>query len=227
MARRTKKNGTRGQSRQKGFFLRNGKGQQKMTTTTTGLTTQKSHGLYAMVGLLVVLLAFVAVTFYLITRDSRNEQEWIRLATDLQVQSQQLAKSSSDAVEGITNAFLELGDSRSAIEETMEALKQGDTLKSLPPLPELMSSSVNELGEIWNRMSENASSILDREDQVLKLAGTSADFINIIPEIQAETDNVVRDLTQNDATIDYTAADSQHQQGREDDLGKGDRSPCH
>ena len=88
MARRVKRHGRRGQKPQKGLILKREKGQQKMTTPTTRLTAQKSRGLYAMVGLLVLLLAFVAVTFYLITKDSRNEQEWIRLATDLQVQSQ-------------------------------------------------------------------------------------------------------------------------------------------
>ena len=41
-----------------------------------------------MVVLLVILLVFVAVTFYLLTKASRNEQEWLRHATDLQVQSQ-------------------------------------------------------------------------------------------------------------------------------------------
>jgi len=200
MARKRKPHGSRGQSTQKGFILKREKGQESMTTPTIKLTAQKSRGLYAMVGLLVLLLAFVAVTFYLITRDSRNEQEWIRLATDLQVQSQQLAKSASDAVEGINTAFFELGDSRSAISETMGALKQGDKLKSLPPLPAALSSGVEDLDKVWTRMSTNAESILNREDQVLQLADTSAEFMGVIPELQAETDNVVRDLAQNNAS---------------------------
>jgi flagellar biogenesis protein FliO len=34
---------------------------------------QKSGRLYTLVGFLVILLAFVAVTFFLLTRSSRNE----------------------------------------------------------------------------------------------------------------------------------------------------------
>jgi len=200
MARKAKSHGRRGQSAQKGFILKREKRQESMTIPTIRLTAQKSRGLYAMVGLLVLLLAFVAVTFYLITRDSRNEQEWIRLATDLQVQSQQLAKSAADSVEGLNQAFFELADSRSAISQTMAALKQGDPLKSLPPLPGVMSSGVEELDKVWGRISSNAENILGRETQVLQLAETSAEFMRVIPEIQAETDNVVRDLTQNNAS---------------------------
>ncbi len=125
MARRAKTHGKRGQSPQKGFFLRREKRQQKMRTMNFKTSLLKSSGLYVVVGLLVMLLAFVAVTFYLITNDSRNEQEWIRLATDLQVQSQQLTKSASEAVEGNSQAFFELGDSSGAIAGSMAALKNG------------------------------------------------------------------------------------------------------
>jgi twitching motility protein PilJ len=125
-----------------------------------------------LVGLLVVLLVFVAVTFYLITEESRNEQEWIRLSTDLQVQSQQLAKSASEAAEGSTGAFLDLGDSVEVISIAMTELEFGSTTKSLPPLPDPLSAPLGELNTIWNRMNQNAANILERERQVLELANT-------------------------------------------------------
>jgi len=148
-----------------------------------------------MVGLLVILLAFVAVTFYLITKDSRNEQEWIRLATDLQVQSQQLAKSAGDAVNGNGLAFFELGDARSAIAGSMVALNEGNAVKSLPPLPDALSKSLSDLDKSWGRMSVNATNILERENLVLELATASTEFLNIIPEIQSLTESALRDLT--------------------------------
>ena len=103
------------------------KGQQKMASTNyKPITQQKSGRLYAMVGFLVLLLAFVAVTFFLITKESRNEQEWIRLATDLQVHSQQLAKSAAESVEGKSSAFIQLGDSAGTISDAVDVLKNGD-----------------------------------------------------------------------------------------------------
>ena len=200
MAQRAKSRLRKSHSRQKGFLLRREKGQQKMTSTTyKPATQQKSGRLYAMVGFLVLLLAFVAVTFFLITKESRNEQEWIRLSTDLQVHSQQLAKSATEAVEGNSNAFIQLGDSTGVISDAVETLKNGDKLRSLPALPGVMSDTLSDLDRKWIRMDANANSILDRETLVLDLATASTSFIRAIPEIQELTDQAVRELTKSNA----------------------------
>jgi len=200
VARRTKSRLRNDQSRQKGFFLRRDKGQEQMTSTDIKPTTQQKSGLlYAMVGFLVLLLAFVAVTFYLITKQSRNEQEWIKLATDLQVHSQQLAKSSAEAVEGNNSAFVQLGNSAGIISEAVDDLKYGDSRSSLPPLPQAMSETLPELDRNWARMDSNANSILDRKSLVLELAAASTSFIQVIPKIQELTDQAVRELTKSNA----------------------------
>ncbi|NCF61344.1 MAG: hypothetical protein GWP58_00710 [Gammaproteobacteria bacterium] len=170
-----------------------------MTPTNFKPSTQKSGRLYAMVGFLVILLAFVAVTFFLITKESRNEQIWIRLSTDLQVHSQQLAKSAAEAVEGHSASFVQLGDSRGTIADAVDALKNGDSTRSLPPLPGAMAQTLTELDKTWSRMDANASSILDREELVLDLAASSKSFIQVIPEIQELTDQAVRELTRGNA----------------------------
>ena len=134
-----------------------------MTTANFESSARRSAGLYALVGLLVILLVFVAITFYLITKDSRNEQEWIRLLIDLQVQSQQLSKSASEAVEGSSSAFLELVDSIEIISIAMTSLKEGNADKSLPSLPDPLSAPLIELNKTWSRMSKNAANILEQE----------------------------------------------------------------
>jgi twitching motility protein PilJ len=199
MARRVKSHGRKGRSPQKGFFFKREKGQQTMTTSKFKVLIRKSGGLYAPVGLLVILFVFVAVTFYLITKDSHNEQEWVSLSTDLQVQSQQLAKSASEAVEGSSSAFLDLSDSRSMISSAMTSLKNGNSGKSLPALPTSLSAPLGELDKTWRRMSTNAAKILEREVLVKELAAASSEFMTAIPQIQTLTDNAVRDLTRGGA----------------------------
>ena len=81
MARHKKSKLGRNKSRQHGFLFRREKGQKRMTTSANGNTPQKSGRLYAMVAFLVLLLAFVAVTFIMLTREARNEQNWIRRST--------------------------------------------------------------------------------------------------------------------------------------------------
>jgi twitching motility protein PilJ len=185
--------------RQRGFLLRRENGQQNMKRKSTKPSVQKSGRLYALVGFLVVLLAFVAITFFLITKESRNQQEWIRLSTDLQVHSQQLAKSAAEAVEGNSSAFLQLGDSAGLISDSVDALKHGDPLRSMPALPSSMATTLTALDKIWIRMDTNANSILDREALVLDLAAASSSFTLAIPEIQELTDKAVRELTQGGA----------------------------
>jgi twitching motility protein PilJ len=197
MARRAKlrrKNG----SRQRGFLGKQEQEQQTMTTEYKP-ATQRSGSLYAMVGFLVLLLIFVAVTFFLITKQSRNEQVWIRLSTDLQVHSQQLAKSAAEAVEGNTGSFVQLGDSTGIISDAVSALKDGDSVQHVPALPASMSDTLDGLTRTWSRMNTNAKSILDREALVLDLATASKSFIQVIPEIQELTDTAVRELTRNGA----------------------------
>jgi twitching motility protein PilJ len=202
MARRTESRLRENHWRQKGFFLRRGKGQQKMTSTNfKPAAQQKSGRLYAMVGFLVLLLAFVAVTFFLITKESRNEQEWIGLSTDLQVHSQQLAKSASEAVEGDSNAFIQLGDSANTISDAVISLKYGDQIRSLPALPGALSDTLARLDRKWTRMEVNAKSILDREAQVQDLTASSQSFIAVFPEIQELTDQAMRELTSSNAPV--------------------------
>ena len=166
-----------------------------MTSTAFKPAAQRSYRLYMMVFFLVVLLTFVAITFFLITRDSRNEQEWIRLSTNLQVHSQQMAKSSAEAVEGTRGAFLLLGDSVGIISDAVDALKDGDTTRRLPALPGALAPTLTDLDETWNRMRANADSILDRESRVLELAEASDAFIDVVPQIQELTDRAIRELT--------------------------------
>ena len=199
MARRAKSRGRKARSPQKGFFLKREKEQQTMTTSKFRYLVRKSGEIYVLLGVLVILLVFVAVTFYLITKDSRNEQEWIRLSTDLQVQSHQFAKSASEAIKGSSSAFLDLSDSRSMISSAMTSLKNGDSDKSLPALPTSLSVPLDELSDTWNHMSTNVAKILKNEFLVHELVMASSEFMQAIPKIQTLTDNAVRALTRGGA----------------------------
>jgi twitching motility protein PilJ len=197
LQRRFRRN--RGQSTQKGYFLKldregpqAGDGRAKAEHTRPKL-------LYLLVGLLVVLLAFVAVTFYLITRDSRHQQEWIGHSTNIQVLSQQMTKSATEAAEGTLIAFFELGDARGEITHAMNSLREGDPVRALPPLPPAIREPLSALDATWQRMDRNARTIIEREALIMDLSKASAAFIDVLPQIQQLTDDAVRTLTQGDA----------------------------
>jgi len=77
----------------------------------------------------------------------------------------------------------------------MLALKVGDAGRSLPRPPTAITGQIQELDDRWQRMSENASKILEREILVSQLSSTSEGFRKAMPGIQAETDKAVRELT--------------------------------
>ena len=161
--------------------------------------SQRSWGLLLATGLLIISLIFVATTFLKLTHDAQNEQEWISHVTDVQVTSQQLAKSAGEAAAGNLDAFLELGGSRKTIAAAMGTLRSGSPSGDLPPTPRTVTMPMKQLNLSWNRMSTNASSILDREKLILELAMASNIVQDNIPGIQKNTDSAIKALTQSGA----------------------------
>lgn len=163
------------------------------------LKSERSWLVYLATGLLIISLAFVGITFFLLARHAQHEQEWISLATDVQVTSQQLAKSAGEAASGNLDAFLELGNSRSKISAAMGKLRKGSGSTELPPTPLAVEVPMKLLNQTWDRMSTNASSILDREKLILELASARNIVQENIPGIQKNTDASIRALIQSGA----------------------------
>ena len=187
-------------SSQKGFLGSMSETQRgSFTQAKNKSSIERSGFFYILTAVLIGLLLFAAATFYLVVRDSRNEQEWVALSTDVQVVSQQLAKSASEAASGVFDAFFALGDARSIIEEDMKALSNGDPLRRLPAVPSSIRDELLAVDETWQRMNTSTYSVIDRESKVLELADASERFISQIPRIQSLTDHAMQELTQNNA----------------------------
>ena len=170
-----------------------------MNKSQPKIKSQRSWGLLLATGLLIISLIFVATTFLKLAHDAQNEQEWISHATDVQVTSQQLAKSAGEAAAGNLDAFLELGGSRKTIAAAMEKLRSGSPSDNLPPTPRAITKPMKQLNLSWDGMSTNASSILDREKLILGLAMASNIVQANIPGIQKNTDSAIKSLTQSGA----------------------------
>ena len=170
-----------------------------MNKSQPKIKSQRSWGLLLATGLLIISLIFVATTFLKLANDAQNEQEWISHATDVQVTSQQLAKSAGEAAAGNLDAFLELGGSRKTIAAAMEKLRSGSPSDNLPPTPRAVTMPMKQLNLSWDRMSTNSSSILDREKLIRGLAMASNIIQDNIPGIQKNTDSAIKSLTQSGA----------------------------
>ncbi len=159
----------------------------------------RSWTVLLLTALLLVSLAFVAMTFLLLTRNAEFEQEWISLATDVQVSSQQLAKSAGEAASGNLEAFAELSATLARMTATMDKLDNGSPGSGLPAAPQDVAEQMMNLDMTWKRMSANALSITGREGLLLSLVEAKGEFFALIPGIQERTDRVIRQLTESGA----------------------------
>ena len=163
------------------------------------LKTQRSWVVYLATGLLIVSLLFVAATFFFQAQNTRHEQEWVSLATNVQVTSQQLAKSAGESASGNLNAFQELKNSRGKIAAAMTKLRTGSVSTRLPATPTAVEVPMKQLSLTWYRMSTNANSILGRESLILELASARDIVQENIPAIQRHTDASIQALTKSGA----------------------------
>jgi twitching motility protein PilJ len=170
-----------------------------MKNNQSNLKGQRSALVYLASGLLIISLVFVTITFFLLARNVQHEQEWMTLATNVQVTSQQLAKSAGESASGNLDAFLELGNSRGKITAAMGKLRVGSASTRLPPTPSAVEVPMKQLTLTWTRMNNNASSILDREKLILELASARNIIQENIPGIQKSTDASIRALIKSDA----------------------------
>lgn len=170
-----------------------------MNQKTRKPAKNRSWMVFLLTGLLFISMAFVAATFYRLIGNAKNEQEWVALATDVQVSSQQLAKSAGEAASGNLEAFAELSASYQRMTSAMDSLQVGSPATGLPPAPQDVEQQMNSLGRTWVRMSENAQSITERESLLFSMAEASDQFFSLAPQIQKSTDQVVRNLTSSGA----------------------------
>jgi len=170
-----------------------------MKNDQSNIKGQRSILVYLASGLLIISLVFVSITFYLLARNVQHEQEWMTLVTNVQVTSQQLAKSAGESASGNLDAFLELGNSRDKIKAAMSKLRVGSAATKLPSTPLVVEVPMKQLTLTWTRMNNNASSILDREKLILELASARNIIQENIPGIQKRTDASIRALIKSDA----------------------------
>jgi len=149
--------------------------------------------------LLIALLGLVAFNFYLLNQRNQQQTEYLALTTDIQVRAQQLAKAAGESAVGNFDAFDELRETRNSIDSDIDQLRNGNPEIGLPPSPPRVDGELATLEDTWNEINEFSSGILDRTDLVIELADSSLAFSDNIPQLQAQSDEVVRRMIETGA----------------------------
>ncbi|TVQ35297.1 MAG: methyl-accepting chemotaxis protein, partial [Wenzhouxiangella sp.] len=149
--------------------------------------------------LLVLLLGLVAYNFFLLNQRNQQETQYLALTTDIQVRAQQLAKAAGESAVGNFDAFDELSRTRDIIDNAIRTLRRGSPATGLPPSPAQVNDALSTLEQLWSRIDGFAGQILDRTDLVIELADSAGAFSTNIPQLQAQSDEVVRRMIETGA----------------------------
>ena len=121
-----------------------------------------------------------------------------KITAELQVLSQQLAKYSTEAVQGNADSFGEFAATKTRVDTIVKALRKGG--EGVPgyegdKLQMGVSSALKKTTDIWAKMSLDADRILKSQEQVVNLRDTADSFTGRIPRISARLDEVVRAMS--------------------------------
>ena len=127
-----------------------------------------------LLGVSLIVLTAVAVTG--LNSADKVAQQVSAMGQSL-MQSQRLAKSVSQALVGVPQAFPEVAESSNVLAKNLRALKDGDDLMRLEPLADDMQPQLGKVLPLTQRAEKNAAVILAQKE-VLTQVGEALRLIN-------------------------------------------------
>ena len=190
--------------------------------STLGTGKERSGAINLWIFVLILALLALGANFYFSARYGEQENRARARLTEVQVLSQKIATHAQSAAAGGLEAFDELLATRDRIQVNLDVLRQGssaadgkvpaDVLGQFAGIPAYENVSgvadpLKKLVDTWGPIASNAQNIIDNKELVLGLGETASAFSATVPQLQAQMDEVVRSMGENNATSTqiYTA----------------------
>jgi len=147
--------------------------------------------LWQLMVLVILVLSFFGHSYWLATIE-QNRTSHLSETDKVHIKAQQLAQYAKQASSGDIDAFEELITDRRIINDTINALKSGNS--EYPALPSDVNPRLISLSDRWETMNANALTIIDQKERIEELSQISEKFASEIPILQASSDAVVKRL---------------------------------
>ncbi len=147
---------------------------------------------------LVVSFVVMMTVFVYVSVRSGYDRQYIALAGEQRVLSQRIATNALEAASGKEGAFKALADYRNRFQQNLNRLQQGDA--DLPATSELIAA--NELDAVsnsWQKLDKHVAVILKAKDPVLSVRENAGKISGLIPQLLADSDEVVSILVEKSA----------------------------
>jgi len=176
-----------------------------------------ARGNPAMVVLVVLLIGFlvlIPVTYVMVQQGLERDQQYLQQAAELRAQSYQLTALSRQAIQGDETSFDELESVVGNMVQTWQALRSSD-----PRTRSELSSEFTAFNRVWNDVQSNANNIITNRETIVFLNEVGNTLNDTLPELQAEHNNIVEILLENDAPSEQVSQ-AQMQSWRAERIGR-------
>ena len=173
-------------------------------STTGGVGRERGYAVYIV--LLVVSIGFAALDFGLLNQKNSEDRQAIALTTQIQVLSQQTAKSALEAANGNAESFNELADNRNSIDSAVQRLIKGDTRTGMPAYDDknttLTGRAVIALSDSWKQLDGDIGKILSNKALVTDSGVRANTLAQQMPLLNSSMEQVVNILQQHNGSSD-------------------------
>lgn len=187
-----------------------------MKSDTSGLFTRiKSNPVLA--ALVLVLIASFGLAiwiFFQIVSATERDQQYLQITSELRASSYRLTSLSRDAIGGDEESFNELQKVVSSMDSNWQQIKGTDQQTRV-----VLAEQIAAFDGVWNRVQKSAQVITENKATIVFLHDVAATLNESLPELQAEHNNIVEILLENDAPADQVSV-AQMQSWRAERIGR-------
>jgi twitching motility protein PilJ len=173
-------------------------------STTGGVGRERGYAVYIV--LLVVSIGFAALDFGLLNQKNSEDRQAIALTTQIQVLSQQTAKSALEAANGNAESFNELAANRNSIDSAVQRLIKGDAHTGMPAYDDknttLTGRAVIALSDSWKQLDGDIGKILSNKALVTDSGVRANTLAQQMPLLNSSMEQVVNILQQHNGSSD-------------------------
>ena len=159
-------------------------------------------------GLAIALVVAMAGVFIYVAITGGYDRQYISIAGEQRVLSQNIAKYALQAATGTEPAFERLAKARDTFELNLKVLEQGDPERGLPPAPAAVGGALAKMRKEWNEFRGHVDGVIKGKEAILEIGEFIGTINELMPQLLALSDEVVSLLVEKGAPRDqiYIAA---------------------
>lgn len=166
----------------------------KTESRTIAATVKSNPAIVLASALLVVFLIAAAVVFTIVQRNADNDQHYLQQAAELRAQAFRLTGLTRDATSGDPEAFGELSQVVSTIDNTWSSLRDGNA-----EMRSVMAAEFDDFGGVWKELKAQSSIILENQENIVFINEKGRELNDNLPTLQAQHNIIAEILLETNA----------------------------